>query len=193
MDRVILLGDSPFLKEVGHLLYYVTDKYYTVGINGVIRKCRLDLHAFVDMNVVKWTNRYPEIPALTLVLYGDLIRKDNKTFIDTFAYKNDYVYKKDGKLAWCGFTHDYAISYLIDQGVKEIILLGAADFIDGKHYSNEYDFKRSKLLEDKSKQFITDCCNMYVSIKTCNPNVNIKGVEYTPIEDLLNIDKKQIL
>lgn len=185
MDRVVLLGDSPFLKEVEYLLHYVTDKYYTVGINKVIEKCRLDLHAFTDFKMIKLTNFYPSVSTLTLYSYGDLIKKDKKVLIDTFTYEDDYVWKKGDKLAWCGFTHDYVLSYLISQGTKEIILLGAADFINGNHYSNEREFNRSKLLEDKSKQFITDCANMYVNIKTCNPKSDIKGVEYMPIEKLL--------
>ena len=185
LDKVIVLGDSPFLKEIEHLLHYVVDKYYTIGINGVIKRCRADLHAFTDLKLIKLTNSYPNVPVLTLKGYGDLIRKSNQTLIDTFTYNDDYIWKKGDKLAWCGFTHDYVISYLIGQKVKEIVLLGAADFINGKHYSNEYDFKRSKVLEDKSKQFIKNCNDTYISIKTCNPNSDIEGIEYVPIEELL--------
>ena len=186
MDRAIVLGDSPFLNEVEHVLHYVLDKNYVIGINSVIKKCRIDLHAFTDTGLLKVTNAYPNIPSLTLYSYGALVRKSKKILLNTFTYKHDYCVEKEGKLAWCGFTHDYVMSYLITQGVKEIILLGAADFIEGKHYSNNWDFKRSKNLEEKSKRLIKDCCDTYCTIKTCNPNAIIEGVEYIPIESLLS-------
>lgn len=184
MDRAIVLGDSPFLEEVEDVLHYVLDKNYVLGINHVITKCRVDMHVFTDTNLIPLTNKYYDLNTLTLYQYGDLVRKRHKTLIDTFAYKDDYCWKDGDKLAWCGFTHDYAISYLISQGCKEIVLLGAADFINGNHYTHDWVFKRSEKLQDKSIKFIEDCCNMYVDIKTCNPNSVIK-IPYIPVEDLL--------
>ena len=49
--------------------------------------------------------------------------------------KKDLI--KDRKLAWCGFTHDYAISYCIVKGYKNIVLAGASDFIGGGHFCNK--------------------------------------------------------
>ena len=108
-----------------------------------------------------------------------------------FTYRDDYCWKDGDKLAWCGFTHDYAISYLISQGCKEIILLGAADFINGGHYTHDWMFKRSEQLQERSIKFIEDCNNMYVNIKTCNPNSLIK-IPYIPIDELFpkNLTKK---
>ena len=184
MDRAIILGDSPFLNEVENTLHYVLEKYYVLGINYVITKCRADMHVFTDVNVVPLTNKYYDLNTLTLYSYGDMIRKRQKTLINTFTYKGDYCWKSDDKLAWCGFTHDYAISYLISQGCKEIILLGAADFINGNHYTHNWQFKRSIKLQEASADFIKDCCNMYADIKTCNPN-SILDIPYIPIEELL--------
>ena len=183
-ERAIILGDSPFLNEVESLLHYVLDRNYVIGINSVIRKCRVDMHAFVDISMINLTNQRQELHTLTLYSYGALIQKPNKTLIDTFSYRGDYTWRDKGKLAWCGFTHDYVVSYLIDQGCKEIVLLGAADFINGEHYSNNTFFSYSPKLREKSIEFIQDCANRYVDIKTCNPNSLIK-IPYIPIENLL--------
>ena len=184
MERAIILGDSPFLKEVEDSLHYVLDKNYVYGINYVIEKCRADVHVFTDMNLIPLTNSYSDLETLTLRPYGDMIRKAKKTLINTFTYKGDYCIKKDNQFAWCGFTHDYIISYLISKGCKEIILLGAADFIDGNHYTHDWWFKRSNVLQEKSIGFIEDCANMYVDIKTCNPNSPI-NIPHVSIKELL--------
>lgn len=184
MERAIILGDSPFLKEVEDVLHYVLDKNYVLGINCVITKCRADVHVFSDINLIPLTNNYPNLETLTLCPYGDIIRKPKKTLINTFTYNGDYCIKKDNKFAWCGFTHDYVISYLISKGYKEIILLGAADFINGSHYTHDWKFKRSDILQEKSIGFIEDCANMYADIKTCNPNSPI-NIPHIKIEELL--------
>lgn len=186
MERVILLGDSPFLKQTEHILHYVLDRFPVIGINEVIKKCRVDKHIFTDMNVAYLTNCYIDTPTISLNSYGDLIQKENKELIDTFTYEGDLCIKKNNKLAWCGFTHDYALSYLITKGVKEVVLLGAADFIDGVHYSNDREFRHSKKLQQKSIDFIRDCYNTYLTIRTCNPNSKA-GVPYVPIEELLKV------
>lgn len=184
MNRAIVLGDSPFLKEVENVLHYVLDRNYVLGINYVITKCRADVHVFTDMNLIPLTNRYPNLETLTLSPYGDSVKKTKKTLINTFTYNGDYCIKKDNRFAWCGFTHDCIISYLISKGCEEIILLGAADFVNGNHYTNDWRFKRSDALQEKSIGFIEDCATMYASIKTCNPNSLIK-IPYISIEELL--------
>ena len=77
MNRAIVLGDSPFLNEVEHILHYVLDRNYVIGINGVVKKCRVDMHAFTDTGLLKITNAYPSVPSLTLYSYGDLVQKKN--------------------------------------------------------------------------------------------------------------------
>ena len=186
MEKVILLGDSPFLKQTEHVLHYVLDRFPVIGINGVIKKCRVTKHIFTDISIIGVTNYYKDTPTISLNIYGDLIQKDNKELIDTFTYEGDLCVKKGDKLAWCGFTHDYALSYLITKGVKEVILLGAADFTDGCHYSNDREFVCSKTLQQKSIDFIRDCYNTYLTIRTCNPNSKA-GVPYVPIEELLKV------
>ena len=106
-------------------------------------------------------------------MYGDLIKGDKELY-DSYAYnfKKDNAKNiiKDRKLAWCGFTHDYAISYCIIKGYSRIILAGAADFIEGKHYSTDEEFRYSEKLKNMSKRFIEEICSQRASIFTLNPD-----------------------
>jgi len=183
-DTIIIIGDSPFLSEVENTIHYINQKYTTIGINRVIRKINTTYHIFVDEKILPYRN--PSIPIITLALYGDLIT-NKEVLINTFSYKFDEDKRifKDNKLAWCGFTHDYAISYCIWKGYKNIILIGAADFIEGKHYSNNETFSYSEILEKNSKKFIEEVCSNYVNIYTCNPNSKL-NIPYIPIQKVLD-------
>ena len=104
---------------------------------------------------------------------------------DTFSFKEgDERVEKDGKLAWCGFTHDYALSYCILKGIKEVILLGAADFSHNGHFATSLEFTPSELLRRQSLKFIEDTCTKYIKVKTCNPN-SMLNVERISVEELL--------
>ena len=188
MNRAIVLGDSPFISTVEHILPYALDRFYTVGINRIINKFNVNTHAFVDPFLVNLTNQHPELLTLTLKRYGDLIRKQNKVFYDTFTHSNkEYTkesLKKDGALAWCGFTHDYIISYLIQEGYDDIVLIGAADFIEGPHYSTPHELVCSKRLVTKTKQFIEGLNENVATIRTCNPD-SILDIPRIRINELL--------
>lgn len=188
MKRAILLGDSPFLKEVEDKVQYVLDRWYSVGINRVITRFRTNAHVFVDPFLITLTNQYPNLFTVSLAKYGDMILKENKSLSDTYTF-NFLIntvedIKKKGQLAWCGFTHDYALSYLISEGYNNIILLGAADFSSNMHYSNPYELKCSEKLKAKSKKFIEEICCKKVTILTCNSNsyLNIPRIN---IDELL--------
>ncbi len=174
MKRAILLGDSPFIGEVEDSIRYVLDRYYTIGINRIITKFSVNAHVFVDPFILPLTNQYPELFTLSLARYKDFIPKTNKVLYETFAFnlKKDTPkeLKKDGKLAWCGFTHDFALSYLIMEGYDDIVLLGAADCTAGAHYSNPYDLVCSEKIKANSKKFIEEVCCKRATIRTCNPN-----------------------
>ena len=183
--KVIILGDSPFLKEIEDKVNYVTERYYTIGINNVIKKFNVHAHVFTDMPLVRLTNSRPDLKTISLYMYGDLIQKDNKELYDTFSFKEgDEKVEKDVKLAWCVFTHDYALSYCIAKGVKEVILLGAADFSHSGHFATSLDFTPSELLRRQSLKFIENVCTKYVDVKTCNPN-SMLNIEKINIEELL--------
>lgn len=175
MDKIVfIIGDSPFLGEIEDKIHYITEKYPSIGINNAIRKYHISTHIFQDMKFAKLTNLYPEVKTVAPAWYGDLIQKDNKELIASYTFdckggtEEDII--KDDKLAWCGFTHDYAISYCILKGYDKIILMGAADFTGNKHYLTEEEFNYSEKLKYNSKKFIEEVCSKKAQIMTCNPN-----------------------
>lgn len=175
MDKTIfIIGDSSFLGEIEDKIHYITEKYPTIGINNAVRKYKVSTHVFQDIKFVDLTNQYPEVKTVTIPAWGDMIIKDNKELYDSFTFnfkvntKDDAV--KNNRLAWCGFTHDYAISYCIMKGYSRIILVGAADFTGNKHYLTDEEFKYSEKLKYNSKRFIEKVCLNRVNIMTCNPN-----------------------
>ena len=188
MKRVILLGDSPFLGEVQDKVQYVLERYYSMGINRIITKFRTSSHVFVDPAWIKMTNEYSELFAVSLYQYGDLITKNCKELYNSYTFDfnknncNDLL--RNNELAWCGFTHDYALSYLISKGYDDIILIGTADFTSGAHFSNPYDLKCSDKLKLKSKKFIEEICCKRATIWTCNPN-SILEIPRISIDELL--------
>lgn len=190
MKRAILLGDSPFLGEVEDKIQYVLDRFYSMGINRIINRFKTNSHVFVDPFILKFTNEHPDILTVSLYKYGDLVAKRNKELYNsrTFNFRNETekdLYK-DGELAWCGFTHDYALSYLILKGYDDIVLLGAADFTSGPHYSNPYELKCSEKLKHKSKRFIEEICSKRALIRTCNTK-SFLDVPRISIDELLKV------
>lgn len=188
MKRAILLGDSPFLKEVEGKVQYILDRWYSVGINRVIYKFRTNAHVFVDAFILPMTNERQDLFTISLAKYKNMIPKPNKALYNTYTFnlkKNGLKdLKKDDHLAWCGFTHDYALSYLITEGYDDIILLGTADFSSNSHYSNPYDLVCSEKLKLVSKRFIEEVCSKGALIRTCNPN-SILDIPRIMVEDLL--------
>lgn len=188
MDRgVIILGDSPFIKKVENKIEYVLDRYYSIGINNVITKYYTNAHIFVDRPFIALTNTYIG-KTISLKSYENFIHKDDKELFELYPIKLDEFNAQsilsEDKIEWCGFTHDFAISYCIKKGYKKIILLGTGDFASGSHYSTPYTFKYSSLCRNKSKRFIEEYASKVAEIVTCNPDsaLNIPKVN---IDDLL--------
>jgi hypothetical protein len=188
MRRIILLGDSPYIGEVEGVLQYILDRYESMGINRIINKFRVQKHVFVDPFIMRLTNEHPELFTVSLYKYGDLIPKKNKELFNTYPFNflenTEEDLCKKGELAWCGFTHDYALSYLITKGYKDIVLIGTADFVSGPHFSNPYDLKCSEKLKFESKRFIEDICCKKALIRTCNPK-SILDIPRIDINELL--------
>ncbi len=187
-ETIIILGDSPFLTEIQDKVQYILERFFSIGINRVINKFKTNLHICLDEKILPVAISHPEIPTVTLKYYGDMVAKEKKELINSFSFdlflnKTEDVYK-DGRLAWCGFTHDYAISYCIYKGWKNIILLGAADFMQGTHFSNTDTFSPKGKLITASKKFIEEVCAKKVSISTCNPN-SLLRVPRVQIDELL--------
>jgi hypothetical protein len=146
-NTILIIGDSPFLGEVEGQLHYVLEKYPSIGINNAIRKYNVQMHGFQDAKFINLTNKYQDKKTITLYMYGDMIQKANRETYDSYPFnfkentENDIFYS--GRLAWCGFTHDYLISYCIMKGYKNIVLIGAADFTGNKHYSNKHQHQQN--------------------------------------------------
>lgn len=188
-ETLIVLGDSPYLGEIQGNLRYLIDLYPSIGINVVIIKYPTKFHIFQDFRISYVANQYPDICSITTRATAPLITKENKEIIDSYPYSfekntsDDII--KDGKLAWFGFTHDYAVSWGIWKGFKRIILVGAADFIKGPHHTLGGDFKFSQALADKSIKFISEVCSKKADIYTCNPASALR-VPRIKLEDLLS-------
>lgn len=189
MDNFILiLGDSPFLCTIQDKLQYLLNRYYSIGINNVITKYYTNEHIFLDMPFVSLTNKFKG-NTVTLKTYEGMIRKSNKYLIDTFTFDfnkdTSESICKDGKIAWCGFTHDYAVSYCVKRGVKHVVLVGAGDFSSGSHFSNSHNFRCSNVCLEQSKRFIEDYVTKVLDIRTVNPESFLQ-IPRISIEELLS-------
>ena len=187
---VLIIGDSPFLADVENQIHYLLELYPSIGINNAIRKYNMSSHIFQDMKFISLTNRYPEVKTISLYKYGDMIEKENKELHDsyTFNFKTNTAQDivKDNNLAWCGFTHDYAISYCIMQGYTHVILVGTADFTGSLHYLTEEQFNHTEKLVGHSKKFIEEVCSKKNEIYTLNPESTL-NVPRINIEKLLEL------
>jgi len=137
--------------------------------------------------MLRLTNAYPEVKSLTVSKYGDAVMKQDKELFDTFTYGLDgREIVKDGKLAWCGFTHDFVISYCVYKGYNKIGLVGVADFIEGAHFTNPwFNFNPSSVLKASSIEFIEDTYKKGIDIFTCNPNSQLE-IPYISTKELLS-------
>lgn len=189
MNTVLIIGDSPFLGKIEDRIHYVLDKYPSLGINNAIRKYNISTHVFQDVKFINLTNAYPDTKTLTLYSYGDMIQKTNKELYNSYAYNfkenTEHDLLKDGRLAWCGFTHDYALSYCINKGYESIVLIGAADFTGNKHFLTDEEFNYSEKLKFHSKKFIEKICTKRARIYTCNFD-SILEIPRVDIDTLLN-------
>ena len=191
MGTILIVGDSPFFGGIEDRIHYVLSKYPSLGINNAIRKYNISTHVFQDMKFIDLTNAHPETKTLTLYSYGDMIQKTNKELYNSYVFnfkentENDIF--KDGRLAWCGFTHDYALSYCINKGYENIVLIGAADFTGNKHFLTDEEFNYSEKLKFHSKKFIEEICTKRARIYTCNFD-SILDIPRVDIDTLLNKD-----
>ena len=184
---VLIIGDSPFLGEVEDNIHYVIEKYPSIGINHAIEKYNVQVHSFQDDKFINLTNQYPDVKTITQYTYGDMIQKENRELYNPypFRFKENTVDDifLNGRLAWCGFTHDYTISYCIMKGYKNIILIGTADFNGKQHFLTNEEFKYSERLKFQSKKFIEEICSQKANIYTCNPTsiLNIPRIEISKL------------
>ena len=170
-NTVIIVGDSPFLATIEDKIHYLLERYDSIGINNAIRLYNVKEHVFLDDKFIPLTNQYPDVKTITLYKYGDAI-KNCKELYDSYSFNfkkdTEKDLMKDRKLAWCGFTHDFAVSYCIIKGYKRIILAGTADFTVNKHYITDEDFNYAEKLKENSKRFLEEVCSKRAEIYTLN-------------------------
>ena len=187
-ETLILLGDSPFLTEIQDKILYVLNRFPSMGINAAVLKYPVKYHVFSDLRVAYLSNKFPNVMSVTNKACGSLLKKDAKELIDSYSFSikegtsSDII--KGDKLAWCGFTHDYAVSWAIWKGFKKVILIGAADFVKGNHHVLGGSFKFSEVLAKNSIKFLSDICSEKIEIMTCNPD-SVLRIPRISIEDLL--------
>ena len=192
MDKtVLIIGDSPFLGEIEEHLHYAIQKYPSMGINNAVRKYDVQMHVFQDAKFIPLTNEYQDVKTITLYAYGDMIQKEKRELYDSYPFRvkentADDIFL-DNKLAWCGFTHDYAISYCIMKGYQNIVLIGTADFTGHVHFLTAEAFNYSEKLKFQSKKFIEEFCTKRANIYTCNPD-SILEIPRIEISKLLETD-----
>lgn len=185
-DTMLIIGDSPFIKQVEDKIQYVISRYYSIGINSVLNKFKTSYHAFIHASMIPYSNDKTEIKIICPYYLGDRVRSSNVEFYNIFkldTFKETKIFK-DNMLAWGGYTHDYAISYCIHKGFKNAILIGAADFIEGNHYSRPDKFIFSTKTKNDSKRFIK-FCKSKINLYTCNPESSL-DIEKININTLLS-------
>ncbi len=174
-DTIVILGDSPFLQDIESRIPLILNKYTSIGINTILSRYKTTYHAYIHYGMVHYTNDRHEIGIICPNYLSDRVRKDNVEYFDIFQFnifKDKEIYQ-DGKLAWGGYTHDYAVSYCIHKGWKNVILLGAADFVKGEHYSRPDKFIFSNKTKADSLRFLK-FCNKKANIYTCNPESELE-------------------
>lgn len=172
-DTIVIIGRSEIVREVANLST-ISELFITLAINNTNPSIHPTYTMFVDknMNVVKnivdnkidttVLTTLDNINSVPLSVKSIAFRIKPVGFNCTEPYTNT-------DLHYCGFTHDLAISFAIQQGFKRVILLGAADFTE-THYDNDTKFKYSNNLKRQSINFIENVCTQHCEIYAMNPS-----------------------
>ena len=187
-NTLIIVGRSEIVGAKFQYLLYFNELYPTIGINNMNPKFHPKYTMFVDAKMGPINNIVNNnIDTTILTSLNNLNRVPDNIPTQWFKYEfmgnSDKPYTGD-ILHFCGFTHDVAISYGIQQGYKNIILFGAADF-SKHHYDDNTKFTRGKGIETQSIRFIEDVFSKYANVYTLNPD-SVLNVERISFDRLLN-------
>ena len=170
-EFLFIIGRSEIVNN--SLLTKISELFYTLGINNTNPTFCPTYTMSVDYALNAINNIVINKLDTTLLISWnniELLRDDIKYKI--FEYKTvgsecktPYTHNI---LHYCGFTHDVAVSFGIQQGFKNIVLVGAADFTN-IHYDNSKPFIYSKRLMEQSKYFLEKVCTQYCNLYTFNP------------------------
>lgn len=172
-ETIIIIGRSEIVKEVANL-DAISELFITLAINNTNPQIRPTYTMFLDKcpQVVR-NIQDNDIDTTVLTSLSNTSTIPSELKLVAFQVKpvgfNCTEPYADMQLHYCGFTHDLAVSFAIQQGFKRVILLGAADFTE-RHYDNDTKFKYSENLKYQSIHFLEDVCAKHCELLTMNPN-----------------------
>ena len=160
----MLFGRSDFINEID-LDYLLSLELTTIGIN--CQEFKTDIIAFLDK-------------PMTHYAFDDIVIKLTRNYFKG-KIKEPVIYYEAPN--W-NFTHDMVLWWLKEQGVKNVVLIGCADFIDNVHYNSNLKFNPSENNINSSINFIENF--KYLNIYTLNPNskLNIPRILIKDIKKL---------
>lgn len=166
-ETVVIIGRSEIVTP--KILEIVRNiKCIKIAINQYLDF--VDYIAFVDMPMSKFNG---DKKALTLKCFN----VDNS---ESYELQTSDLPIVDGKLKYCGFTHDFVLSWCVMRKVKNVILIGVADFCTDKHFDSNQKFNPSKSCVTDSINYIN---NLPLNIYTVNPKSKL-NVRKITIEEL---------
>ena len=189
-NTIILIGRSDYLDKVDSLFPICLDKYKCATINWACTRYYSEYFFFLDSYVKKMClGKILGTPKqITVSTNIGLVQDcDFEIYDQHRVYNNDKIYT-DNTLLGAGFTHDYAISYLIKQGYKNVILAGCADF-ETKQYAEKMnvrtniEWKYSEKIRINSMYLLNHIFPKYINIYTLNPNsaLSVKRITTTEL------------
>jgi len=178
MDKtIVLIGRSDYIDIIDQKgLYILTHTLPCATINWACTRFESIYNFFLDTYVHKMYNhKWLGNPTFVTTTFNEECVKDypHDIYNEHRLYQTDKPFT-DKTLLTAGFTHDFAISYLIKKGYKNIILLGVADF-ENKDYAkgmntrSNIQIKCSEKCKIKSKHLIENIFSKYANIITLNP------------------------
>ena len=184
-DSIIIIGRSEIVKEVANL-NAISELFTTLAINNLNPNLHPTYTMFLDKNVQVLENiRENKISTTVLTSVDNVNLLTEGMRSKVFSVKpvgfNCTTPYTGAQLHYCGFTHDLAVSFAIQQGFKNVILLGAADFTKS-HYDNTWDFTYSENLKRQSVYFLSAVCTKYCNLFTMNPNSVLNVLRITERE-----------
>ena len=191
-ETIILIGRSDFLdSELCKNFYYCTEIYNCATINWSCTKYYSKYCFFLDSYV--WKMCHDKVlgrpKLITSTMTTGLVQGwDYEIYDQHRMYTSMQPYTK-GTLLGAGFTHDYAISYLIKEGYKNIILAGCADFVTkeyakGMNVRTDIKWNYSDKCKINSEYLINNVLSKYTHIYTLNPDSELK-VDRISVDELL--------
>lgn len=190
-ETIILIGRSDFLDRIDSSFNYCLDIYDVATINWACTRYYSKYNFFIDSYVRKMCYKQVlgEPKFITTGVNIGLVKYyDHEIYEQHRIYSTDKIYT-DKTLLCAGFTHDFAISYLIKQGYKNIILAGCADFVT-KDYAKDMNVRTdiqwnySEKVKVNSMYLINNVYTKYANIYTLNPDSKLK-VDRITVEELL--------